>query len=99
VRAVASWLVVGAKAVGSTALVAAVLPTALGPVLVVVIGVLLGLPMALGITLALVAVYSADPGRRGAAKEVLYRLLNALRPRESPRSPAQRRRGRPPCEK
>lgn len=94
-RAVASWLVVGAKAV-STALVAAVLPTALGPVLVVVIGVLLGLPMALGITLALVTVYSADPGRRGAAKEVLYRLLNALRPRESPRSPAPRRRGAPP---
>jgi hypothetical protein len=89
------WLVVGAKAV-STALVAAVLPTALGPVLVVVVGVLLGLPLVLGTTLALVAVYSADPDRRAAAKEVLYRLLNTLRPRESSRTPAPRRPRRPP---
>lgn len=89
---------VGVKAV-STALVAAVLTTALGPVLIVVMGVLLGLPLALVITLALVAVYSTDPDRRGAAKEVLYRLLNVLRPRESHRSPAPRRRGRPPLEK
>ncbi len=94
-RAVGNRLVVGVRTV-STVVVAAVLPTALGPALVVVIGVLLSLPLALVITLALVAVYSADPGRRRAAKEVLDRLLSVLRPQESPRTPAPRRRGRPP---
>lgn len=78
------------------ALVAAVLPTALGLVLVVVMGVLLSLPLVLVVTLALVAVYSPDPGRQGAAKEILDRLLNVPRPRESPRTPALRRRERPP---
>jgi hypothetical protein len=92
---VGSRLALGVRAV-STVVVAAVLPTTWGPVLVLVIGVLLSLPLALVITLALVAVYSADPGRRRAAKEVLDRLLSALRPHESPRTPARRRRGRPP---
>jgi hypothetical protein len=95
VKAVGSRLVVGVRAV-STVVVAAVLPTALGPVLVVVLGVLLSLPLVLVVTVALVAVYSADPGRRAAAKEVLDRLLSVLRPPESPRTPAPRRRGRPP---
>ena len=87
---------VGVRAVSTVALVAAVLPTALGLVLVVVMGVLLGLPVVLVITLALVAVYSPDPARQGAAKEILDRLLIALRPRESPRTRAPRRRRRRP---
>ncbi|MGH3865850.1 MAG: hypothetical protein ACRDQ4_06850 [Pseudonocardiaceae bacterium] len=89
---------VGVRAVG-TVVVAAVLPTALGPVIVVVIGVLLSLPLALVVTVALVAVCSADPGRRKAAKEVLDRLLSVLRPQESLRTLAPRRRGRPPPRK
>lgn len=93
-KAVGSRLALGVRAV-STVAVAAVLPTTWGPVLVLVIGVLLSLPLALVITLALVAVYSADPGRRAAAKDVLDRLLSALRAPESPRTPARRRRGGP----
>lgn len=79
-RAVGSWLVVGVRAMSTAALITTVLPTALGLLLLVVMGVLLGLPVVLVITLALVAVYSPDPGRQAAAKEVLDRLLNALRP-------------------
>lgn len=94
-KAVGSRLALGVRAV-STVAVAAVLPTTWGPVLVLVIGVLLSMPLALVITVALVAVYSADPGRRRAAKEVLDRLLSVLRPQESPWTPAPRRRGRPP---
>jgi hypothetical protein len=87
--------VVGVRTV-STALVVAVFPTPLWPVLVVAISVLLGLPLALVATLALVAVYSADSGRREAATDVLDRLLNALQPRESRRTQTLRRRKTPP---
>jgi hypothetical protein len=99
VRAVGRWLVIGIKALSAAALAAVALPTVLGLVLVAVMGVLLGLPLVLVITLALAAVYSPDPDRQGAAKEVLDRLLNALRPPREPRAPTPRQRGRPPPRK
>jgi cell division protein FtsL len=62
-------------------LVTAVRHAALGPVLVIV-GVLGGLPLVLMITLiitlALVAVYSPHRTRRGAAERILDRLLSVL---------------------
>ncbi|MGH3973438.1 MAG: hypothetical protein ACRDS9_08930 [Pseudonocardiaceae bacterium] len=76
----ASWLVSGVGA-GGAALVAAVQPGLLVPVLLAV-AVLGGLPLLLITTLALVAVYSSDPARRTAAEKILDRLLSALRPRE-----------------
>ncbi len=78
--AVASWLVSGVGA-GGAALVAAVQPGLLAPVLLAV-AVLGGLPLLLITTLALVAVYSPDPARRTAAEKILDRLLSALRSRE-----------------
>ena len=78
-RAVANRLVSGVGA-GGAALVAAVQPGLLVPVLLAV-AVPVGLPLLLIATLALVAVYSRDPVRRAAAEKVLDRLLNALRPR------------------
>jgi hypothetical protein len=88
------WLAVSVRAVTMVMLVATVLPAAAALLLVAIIGVLLGLPLVLMITLALVAVYSPDPNRQRVAKDVFVRLLNVLRPRESPRAPALRRRGR-----
>jgi hypothetical protein len=58
-------------------LVAAGQPAALGPVLVIV-GVLGGLPLLLITMLALVAVFSSQRVRRGAAEKILGQLLNAL---------------------
>lgn len=78
--AVASWLVSGVGA-GGAALVAAVQPGLLMPV-VLAVAVLGGLPLLLIATLALGAVYSRDPVRRTAAEKILDRLLSALRPRE-----------------
>lgn len=78
--AVASRLVSGVGA-GGVALVAAVQPGLLVPVLLAA-AVLGGLPLLLIATLALVAVYSRDPARRSAAEKILDRLLSALRPRE-----------------
>lgn len=66
--------------VGGTALAVALQPGLLEPVLVTV-GALGGLPLLLITTLALVAVYSADPGRRAAAEKILDLLLATLRPR------------------
>ena len=83
--AVARWLLSG---VGAGAALAA---AALGPALVITVGVLVGLPLLLITTLALVAVYSPDQARRGAAEKILDRLLSALRPRE-PTTPSPRRR-------
>jgi nitrate/nitrite transporter NarK len=89
VSAVASRLVSGLGA-GGAALVAAVQPDLLVPV-VLAIAVLGGLPLLLIATLALVAVYSPDPARRTAAAKILDRLLSALRPRE-PSTPTPRRK-------
>jgi hypothetical protein len=80
VSVVASRLVSGVGA-GGAALVAAVQPGLLVPVLLAVT-VLGGLPLLLIVTLALGAVYSRDPVRRTAAEKILDRLLSALRPRE-----------------
>jgi hypothetical protein len=52
-------------------------PAAFGSVLVIV-GVLGGLPLLLITTLALVAVFSPDRARRGAAEKILGQLLSAL---------------------
>lgn len=77
---VAGWLAPGAGVVGG-ALVTALPHASLGPV-VVIMGVLGGLPLLLTITListlALVAVYSRHRIRRGAAEKILDRLLSAL---------------------
>jgi nitrate/nitrite transporter NarK len=70
----------GAGAAGGTAVVVAVQPTLLLPVLVM-LTVLGALPLLLITTLALAAVYSTNPGRRRAAEKVLDRLLTTLRPR------------------
>lgn len=70
------WLVPGAGIAGGM-LVAAGQPAALGPVLVIV-GVLGGLPLLLITMLALVAVFSSQRVRRGAAEKILGQLLNAL---------------------
>ncbi len=87
----ASRLVSGVGA-GGAALVAAVQPGLLVPVLLAV-AVLGGLPLLLIATLALAAVYSRDLARRTAAEKILDRLLSALRPRE-PSTPTPRRRKR-----
>jgi hypothetical protein len=73
---VAKWLASGVGVAGG-AFVTAVQPAALGPVLVI-LGVLAGLPLLLIITLALVAVYSPQRARRGAAEKILDRLLSVL---------------------
>ncbi|MGH3934999.1 MAG: hypothetical protein ACRDS1_08495 [Pseudonocardiaceae bacterium] len=73
-------LVSGAGAAGGTAVAVAVQPALLIPILVM-LTVLGSLPLLLITTLALVAVYSANPDRRTAAEKVLDRLLTTLRPR------------------
>ena len=73
-------LVSGVGAAGGTAVAVAVQPTLLIPVLVTLTA-LSSLPLLLITTLALAAVYSADPNRRTAAEKVLDRLLTTLRPR------------------
>jgi hypothetical protein len=73
---VRKWLASGVGIAGGM-LVAAGQPAALGPVLVVV-GVLGGLPLLLIIMLALVAVFSSHRARRGAAEKILAQLLSAL---------------------
>jgi len=73
-------LVSGVGAAGGTAVAVAVQPTLLIPVLVTLTA-LGSLPLLLITTLALAAVYSADPNRRTAAEKVLDRLLTTLRPR------------------
>lgn len=86
---VASRLISGFGA-GSATLIVAAQPALLVPVLATV-GALVGLPLLLIATLALVAVYARDPARRTAAEKILDRLLSALRPRE-PSTPAPRQR-------
>ncbi len=78
----ARWLASGVGVVGGV-LVTAVQHAALGPILVIV-GVLGGLPLMLITTLALVAVYSPHRARRSAAEKILDRLLSAL---TTPRQP------------
>jgi len=70
----------GVGAVGGTAVAVAVQPTLLIPVLVT-LTTLGSLPLLLIITLALAAVYSANPDRRTAAEKILDRLLTTVRPR------------------
>lgn len=62
---------------GGAMVLAAGQPAALGPVLVL-LGVLGGLPLLLITLLALVAVFSAQRSRRGAAEKILDQLLSAL---------------------
>jgi hypothetical protein len=76
VSQVSKWLASGAGIAGGV-LVAAGQPVGLGPILVIV-GVLGGLPLLLIITLALVAVFSPHRARRGAAEKILTQLLSAL---------------------
>jgi hypothetical protein len=88
VSAVAGWLASGVG--GGAALVVVLQPGLLGPILVIA-GVLGGLPLLLITTLALVAVYSRDHARRVAAEKILNRLLTTLRPpRPSTRTPRPR---------
>lgn len=88
---VTSWLISGFGAGGATLIIAAQ-PALLVPVLITV-GALVGLPLLLIATLALVAVYSRETARRNAAEKILDRLLSTLRPQE-PSTPTPRRRRR-----
>jgi len=76
---VPNWLGRGAGASGA-ALAIILHPALLVPV-VVTSAVLTGLPLLLITTIALAAVFSRDPARRGAARKTLNRLLTTPNPR------------------